>query len=171
MNAIAIEQLSAILGSEESLYRELLALLQRERDLMVDLDADGLGEVARQKETLAAEGRLIEQGRMEVAGRLASALGISSAPATLSEICERLGTDGAGLREAHTRLVSVVGAARELVEANRVMGGDRLAFVQNTLGLLGRLLPGRVAEPQAYERNGVVPEAALPGGHLVRRSA
>ena len=171
MSTTAIEQLSAILRSEESLYRELLGLLQRERELMVDLDADGLGELVRQKETLAAEGRLIEQGRIDVAARLAIDLSISSDPVTLSQICVRIGDDGDELREAHTRLVAIVSAVRELVQANRTMGGDRLSFVQKTLGLLGALLPGRTAEPGAYGRTGAVPEAVLPGGHLVRRSA
>jgi hypothetical protein len=167
----AIERLTAVLASEESLYRELLALLQRERDLMVDLDADGLAEVTWQKDTLATEGRLIEQGRVEAANRLAEALDISSRPATLSEICERLGDDAGAMRATHTRLVALVGAVRELVEANRAMGGDRLAFVQSTLGLLGRMLPGRTPEPRPYERSGVVPDETMPGGHLVRRSA
>ena len=171
MSTDAIEQLSTVLGSEESLYRELLALLQRERELMIDLDADGLAEVTWQKEAIASEGRLIEQGRAKIAERLAGELGITSTPATLSEICERLGDRAGELRQAHRRLMAVLAAVRELVEANRVIGGERLSFVQSTLGLHGRMLPGVSPEPPAYERTGVVAAPTAPGGHLVRRSA
>jgi len=170
-HAEEVARLAAILRSEEELYRELIGLLQREREMMVDLDADGLADVVRHKENLAVEGRLIERGRIEVAERLAARLGLPDAPPTLSAICDRLGEDDGGLRAAHGRLAAVVGAARELVEANRALGGDRLAFVQTTLGLLGHLVPDQGGASQAYDRSGSLPEPTTPGGHLVRRTA
>ena len=43
--------------------------------------------------------------------------------------------------------------------------------MQNTLSLLGRLLPGHVEQGFTYERSGNVPEPEVPGGRLVSRSA
>ena len=46
----AVERLLRILTAEERLYVRLRDLLQRERELMVHLDADGLEAIAREKE-------------------------------------------------------------------------------------------------------------------------
>ena len=58
------ERLLEILRAEERVYLEMRDLLQRERELMVSLDAQGLGDAAREKEALSDEGRLVEESRV-----------------------------------------------------------------------------------------------------------
>lgn len=142
-----IARLAGVLQLEERIYRELAAVLRRERELILSLDAAGLHTLTAEKEALAAEGRVAEQSRIAVTEPLAAELGIRERPVTLRAICERLGDRDDRLREAQTRLVAAVGAVRELVEANRVLGGRRLSSVQATLKLLGRLVPVAAAKP------------------------
>lgn len=162
------ERLLTILGAEEQVYVELRDLLQRERELMVALDAAGLEEVARRKAELADEGRLVEESRIEVAARLALDLGVEEERPTLSMLCEALGPDAAMLRAAHTRLVVLVSVVRELLDANVAFAGEHLSQIRGTLRLLGGMIPLEAV----YERN---PHAGGSGamgvGHLVRRTA
>ncbi len=166
MSRPARERLEAVLEAEERLYREMRELLQKERALIVALDAPGLTEVALEKEALASEGRMLERSRLEVTEELARELGLPTPRPTLSELCAALGAGAGRLPEIHSRLVALVGATRELLDANASFAGDVLAQVGSTLRHLGRLLqerplyqPGRLAEGPAAT------------GRLLRRTA
>lgn len=161
------DDLLAVLESEERLYQELRQVLQQERELIVNLDAEGLEQAVMRKEALSAEGRLLEEGRIEVAARLAGALGISADPPTLSALCDALGPGAGELRSAHSRMVALMGAVQELLDANAGFAGDALGQVRGTLQLLGRLLPGDSTYGPAAE----LPRPATASGALVRRSA
>lgn len=140
----AVQRLLTVLEAEERLYVELRDLLQREREHMVNLDARGIEEVVRRKESLSEEGRLLEESRIEVARALAHELGLAEPDPPLSRLCDHAGRDAPALRDAHSRLVALLGAVRELLDANAVFAGECLTQVRTTMGLLGRMLP---AEP------------------------
>ena len=166
MSPDTADRLLEILRAEERVYLEMRDLLQRERELMVTLDPAALGEVARDKEALADEGRLVEESRVVLAAQMGRELGLGTEGPPLSQLCEALGAAGAPLREAHTRLVVLASVVRELLDANAAFAGDHLARIRTTLQLLGRLLPGE----ESYAP--VVGKApAGPVGQLVRRSA
>lgn len=161
-----VQGLLKVLEAEELLYVELRDLLQHERTCMVNLDASGLEEAVRRKEALAAEGRLLEESRSQVARTLAEELGVTEDPPTLSRLCDRLGARAGRLRETHTRLVALLGAVRELVDANASFAGDSLAQVRATLRLFGRMLP-----PEPTYRPEALGRVSHGSGRLVRRSA
>jgi hypothetical protein len=158
-----VHALALVLEAEETLYVEMRDLLQRERECMVSLDADGLEQAVEAKEALAEEARLLEEGRLDVAADLAHALGLPESRPTLSQLLEAAGVAGERLHERHSRLVALLAAVRELVDANASFARDGLEQVQGTLKLLGRLLPQepvyRPAEP---------PRAGDAAGRLVR---
>lgn len=158
-------RLDAVLAAEERLYVELRDALQRERDCMVRLDVDGLEAVAAVKEALADEAALLEDSRRAVAAELAAVLGLPAA-STLSALCERLAGAGGALRERHSRLVALLAAVAELVDANADFAREGLAQVRETIASLGRLLP---AEP-VYVPGGAR-AAAAGAGRLVERVA
>lgn len=165
-----IAGLTAVLDAEEKLYVELRDLLQREHGLMVSLDAEGLEEVARRKEELADEGRLVEETRMSLCETVTGELGFDEPHPRLSRICERIGPEGGALREAHTRLVVLVSVVRELMDANNALAGDALSQVRGTLRLLGGLVPGEVT----YDPGSIGDarrSSRLGVGQLVRRMA
>jgi hypothetical protein len=162
-----IHRLSLVLDAEESLYVELRDCLQRERECMVSLDPDGLEEAVEAKEALAEEARLLEESRADVSRELADALGITDARPTLSRLLETLGDRAtARLREQHSRLVALLAAVGELVDANASFARDGLAQVQDSLRMLGRLLP---QEP--IYRPAARPQASTSAGRLVRSVA
>lgn len=158
-------RLDAVLAAEERLYLELRDALQRERECMVRLDVEGLEAVATAKEALADEAALLEESRRAVAAELAAALGLPVG-ATLSALCEALGSAGGALRERHARLVALLAAVSELVDANAGFAREGLAQVRETIASLGRLLP---SEP-VYAPGGARAPAA-GSGRLVERVA
>lgn len=159
-------RLLTVLECEEKLYLELRSVLQRERELVAALDAKGLDEMALRKEALADEGRLLESSRLPIAAALARELGQDDARPALSLLFAQLGPEADALRERHARLVALIGAVRELLEANAFFAHEAREQVRGTLRLLGRLLPS----PQTYGAQGV-PEMDPGTGRLVRRTA
>jgi len=159
MTSALVSKLTEVLGVEERIHRALRRLLSDERERMIELDAESLYELAMRKEVLAEEGRLAQDARLQVSADLARSLGLPTEGITLSQICLALGDAAGTLRDAQSRLVAVVRAVSELSEANQRLGGERLADVQTTLQLLGRLAPAASVE------------SAGRSGSLVRRSA
>ncbi len=135
------QRLYTVLAEEEQLYLEMKTLLQEERGQMVLRDAEKIELAVLRKEGLAGEGKLLEECRNNVMCELAAELGLPDREATLSRICSALGDEGAELRAIHGRLVALIAAVRELLEANASFAGEALFRVQSTLRLLGRLLP------------------------------
>lgn len=167
MRTGGLEGLTTVLQAEENLYAQLRDLLQEEHGLMVTLDAEGLERIARRKEELADEGRLVEETRLAVTRELAMELGMQEEAPRLSAICERIGPEGRGLREVHTRLVVLVGVVRELMDANRALAGEALSQVRGTLRLLGGLVPSEIT----YEREPGGETQRTGTGQLIRRTA
>ncbi|MDP6980485.1 MAG: flagellar protein FlgN [Myxococcota bacterium] len=147
--AAIVRRLLSILSEEERLYVELKSLLQEEHARMVARDADAIEQIVAQKDALASEGRLLEECRSKVMKELGRAFGLAESETTLSRLCAVLGEEGAELRASHGRIVALVAAVRELLDANANFAGEALFRVQSTLRLLGRLLP----DQPTYERN------------------
>ena len=164
--AQALEQ---ILAAEERVYVELRSALQAEHEAMATRDARALLALAQAKETLADEARFCEQSRIAVTRELASELGLEGTderPPRLSELCDRLGAGARGLRDAHGRLVALLGAVQQLADANAAFAGQSLAQVRATLRLFGRMQP----EAPTYGPGGPGAQVSEPSGRIVRRS-
>lgn len=160
----SVERLVDLLTAEEELFVELRDALQQEQACLVSVDARGLDEAVRQKETLVAEARMLAESRVALVESLSAELDLPAEGTTLSEICDALGSGSPALRQAHARLAALVAAVRELLDLNAAFAGEAMAQVRATLQLLGRLAPG----PGTYGPGGV--EMGAPG-RLVRRSA
>lgn len=165
MTTDLVGRLVDLLRAEEELYLELRTALQHEQRCLAEMDAEGLDEAVRQKETLVAEARMLAESRSAVVETLATTLGIAEEPVTLSRIGAALGPEASALRQAHARLTALVAAVRELLEVNAGFAGEAMAQVRGTLQLLGRLAPAS----GTYGPDGT----AEPGspGRLVRQSA
>ena len=164
-----IDALALILDAEEELYRRLRDLLHEEREILPRLDAQLLTAIARSKEELCDEGRLLEQSRLAACTEIARALGIDEARPRLSRLCGTLGDRGAVLRASHNRLVVMIGVVRELLEENAALARSSLAQVRGTIHLLGGLVPREAC----YASTAAVGNVATPAapGQLVRQSA
>ncbi len=163
-----LRDLIALLESEERVYDDLRSLLQEEREYMATLDAAELARVVEAKEMTAAEARFLEKSRLEVARSLGHEIGLTGDRPTLPELCAALGPAAGRLREIHVRLGAILGAVRELVEANASFAGDSLIQVQDAIRLFGRMSTTDAIYDRSDPGAGGA-RAAVPG-RLVRRS-
>ncbi len=162
------QRLYTILEEEERLYLEMRELLQEERELIVVRNAGKLEALVRHKDGLAREGKLLEDCRRNVMRELAHEIGLAEADTTLSRVCSAIGEDGSALRAIHGRLVALIAAVRELLEANANFAGEALFRVQSTLRLLGRLLPDEPTYDSKPGKRTVQPH--MTPGRLVRQA-
>ena len=153
-----------VMDAEERIYLELHNVLQNEHASIAELDAEGIEAAVRAKEALGFEAQLLEETRMAVVEAEAVARGWPRSRPTLTEVCELLG-DARPLHAAHSRLVALVGAVRELTDMNATFASDSMAQVRATLQLLGRLVP----EEATYRACGDAAPARR--GRLVQSSA
>jgi len=165
MAELLSHRLLVVLRAEETLYTRLRDVLQQQREVVAQMDLEALEGLTRRQEELSDEARLLEESRLELAGELAASLGLAEQGTRLSEICARLGASAGELRDAHNRLVILVGVVRELLDANAMLIGSSLVDVRTTLRALGSHLP----EDVTYRPGARVP--APEAGRLVRRSA
>ena len=87
---------------------------------------------------------------------------------TLSALTNAIGSEDGGLRQAHSRLSALVGAVKELLDANASFAGKAQEQVQSTLRLLGRLMPDDPTYGPGIQGSRT---GANSGGRLVQRTA
>ena len=162
-------RLYAVLAEEEQLYLDMKALLQEERQQMSLRNAEQIELIVQRKEGLAGEGQLLEECRHNVMRELVEKLGLPESEGTLSRVCAALADEGTELRMIHGRLVALIAAVRELLEANSTFAGEALIRVQSTLRLLGRLLPDEPTYGRSQSSQTPRPQMMKPG-RIVRQA-
>ncbi len=90
MNTIRplLDNLQTILLGEMDLYRELLLILQKEKEVMIDVSVDEIMKCIKEKETLALKLRMLEDSRIAVVKRLSDRLDIPEEDIKLSRLSE-----------------------------------------------------------------------------------
>ncbi len=129
-------ELAAILRQEIDLYRQLLALVRRERGRIIKGELAGLSELVRRKEALARELAPLEESRVSLLERLASELGEPAGALTLLRVAERAsGEAGEALRGLLGEFRGIIGRLVAAHEVNRNLLDRSLEFVQGSLDL------------------------------------
>ena len=67
-----VESIKAILSEQVKSYKMLVALLQKERACLLDLKASEIEELAKEKDNLAMQLRLLEEERVRLMGAYAA---------------------------------------------------------------------------------------------------
>jgi hypothetical protein len=131
---ITAERLKSILSGQVAGYTALVDLLQRERGLLVKLNAAAVEDLAKEKDTAVLRLRLLEEERVRLMAVLAAEQGIPADTSLLrlSEI-----TGDPSFRDLRNRLLSLLQGIAELNEFNRVLKERSSALVRNALNFLG----------------------------------
>jgi flagellar biosynthesis/type III secretory pathway chaperone len=113
------EALIDLLEQEEAIYREMLALLDEEREAMLRMRVDQVMRLTSRKETLALRVKALDESRKMLARRLAAGLGTPPDQVTVTRLCEQAPFGVAKrLAAAGDRLRQVVAACKTKNEAN-----------------------------------------------------
>lgn len=111
----SFEALISLLEQEAAIYEEMALLLDQEREALLGLALDRLGELTSRKETLGLRIKAMDESRKLLARRLGAAYGLAPDQVTLTTLgklappdtAQRLGRIGQRLRETVERCQAV----------------------------------------------------------------
>ena len=154
---------------------ELLAL---EREAMLAMAMDRLGEVVARKETLALRLKALDESRRALARRLASLCGASSDQLTISDLCQsappfvaaELRRSGQRLREAVLNCQSINDFNARAARRGLQLVGDVIHHLIDQADPTGKLYEAPRPRPKGYAGSASGRGSALGGGFISRKA-
>lgn len=131
-----LENLKSVLFGLVRNCQALLRLLQREREILVEFDAQQLALISREKDTIVLKLQLLEEERARIVREYASHAGLDE-PVTLKRVCDVAHDET--LKEFRLQLISLAQSISEHNNFNRILTERSTSFSANTLGLLSSL--------------------------------
>jgi flagellar biosynthesis/type III secretory pathway chaperone len=161
-------ELDKVLQHEIKIYRTLLDIVRKEKDLLVASQLDDLSENNRSKEAQLIYLRSLEQQRIKLAGDLCVRLSIPADEPRLLDIANELGGDlGDRLRNLHSVLSLLLKRVHELNASNEKLVNSALNSITGALKSLKTALD----ENPTYKRQGAEVKGSSQSGQLVSREA
>lgn len=133
-----IQKVKDILGQQVREYKDLLQLLQKERQSLIVLDGAAIDELVKKKDTAVLKLRLLEQERLRLVEKVSNHYGASGL-LSLQEIAAKTGDEAFG--KLRNQLICILQSIAELNEFNRMIIGRSLAVVNGSLEALGKSGP------------------------------
>lgn len=165
----SFEKLKTNLDELVKLYRGLLDLVRKEKDLLLTAQLEPLNESNRTKEALLAKIRAIDLIRERNARDLAQAVGADTRAPRLLEIAQKLQGQGPvesdRLRQLHSTLVLMIERVAELNRDNARFTESALHGLNMALGEVKNTLGGK----KTYEKKGKMTEGPNKAGNFVSK--
>jgi flagellar biosynthesis/type III secretory pathway chaperone len=160
-------QLVTVLEEQIKVYRTLLDVVRKEKDILVSANLDELNENNRSKEAMLLKIRSLETQRMKFATELSQSLNLTAESPRLLEIAKHL-TDEAGdkLRNLHSVLELLLRRVQEYNRQNETLVQNALSNITGAMNSI----KGTLQEKPTYQKRGEV-EGHASSGQLVSREA
>jgi len=159
--------LVSILEEQIRVYRHLLEVVRKEKEILVSANLDDLNENNRAKEAMLIKVRELEAQRLEAAGRLYDGLNLQGENPRLLEMARHLEADSADkLRNIHSVLELLLKRVQEYNRQNEALVQSAL---KNITGAMNAI-KGTLSEKATYQKKGEV-EGVTHAGQLVSREA
>lgn len=138
---ITAEGIAGILEQQLLGYRRLLDLLRNERACLMELDAEGIEELVKEKDTIALRLRLLDEERIRLTEKLCAGNPHAGPPAELN--LKRLAemTGNRAFLDIRSKLVSLMQSIEELNSFNRTLIERSLNYVQSTQSFFSSFYP------------------------------
>jgi flagellar biosynthesis/type III secretory pathway chaperone len=162
------DELSDCLENLVKIYRHLLELVRKEKDILVQSRLEELNENNKAKDALVIRVRSLENARLKCARDLALAVGADHEQPRLLDIATRCKTEWAAkLQNLHSVLELLMKRVSEVNKQNEELVQ---AALRNITGAM-EAIKGDLQPKATYARQGQLAEAKDEGGHLVSREA
>lgn len=156
-----------VLEEQIRVYRHLLDIVRKEKDILISANLDELNENNRGKEAMLIRIRALESQRLAAATAVFSALGLSGEHPRLLEMARHLDTESADrLRNIHSVLELLL---RRVQEFNRHNESLVQAALTNITGAMNSIR-NTISDKATYQKKGEV-EGVASAGQLVSREA
>jgi flagellar biosynthesis/type III secretory pathway chaperone len=159
--------LVTVLEEQIRVYRHLLDIVRKEKEILISANLDDLNENNRAKEAMLIKIRALETDRLARASDLFANLGLQGDSPRLLEMARHLDSASADkLRNIHSVLELLL---KRVQEFNKQNEGLVQAALSNITGAMNAL-KGTLAEKPTYQKKGEV-EGVTAAGQLVSREA
>ena len=128
-----IDSVKSILIEQIKSYRALLALLQRERECLISLDADEVENLSKEKDTTLLRLRLLEEERIRLIKRYSADNAIRGR-ISLKDLSEL--TEDNDFQVMRSQLTSLLQSIQELNDFNMILIERSLSVVRQSVGFL-----------------------------------
>ncbi len=154
------------LDSLVKVYRSLLEIVRKEKDILVSSKLDDLNENNKSKDAMLVRIRSLENGRMKVARDLAQMVGADVDAPRLLDIAVRVDADRAQkLRNMHSVLDLLVRRVSDVNKQNEELVKSALSNITGAMEAIRDTLQ----EKPTYARQGAMAPSKAEGGNLVRK--
>jgi len=165
-------KLTSSLDELIKLYRNLLDIVRKEKEALLQSQIDIIHENNKAKEGLLAKIRATDLVRERYARDLAQAVGSDAKTPRLLEIAQKMTGVGASpdadrLRQLHSILVLLIERVAEINKANAQYAENALKTLSMALGDVKSTLGGK----KVYERKGKLNEGPNRAGNFVSKEA
>lgn len=162
-----VSALVTVLDEQIRVYRHLLDIVRKEKDILISANLDDLNENNRAKEAMLIRIRALEMQRLEAASATYLALGLPGEQPRLLEMARHLDTEPADkLRNIHSVLELLL---KRVQDHNRQNEALVQAALSNITGAMNSI-KGTLTEKPTYQKKGEV-EGMTSAGQLVSREA
>lgn len=149
-----------------SLYRQLLAIVRKEKDFLLEAKTKELQENNLQKDQLLQKVRIVDTLRQKHAEELAVLIGADADNPRLLEIAQKLPeTIGDKLRQMHATLDVIIRRLIELNSENEAYAKTALGQLDGAMDNIKETLTGK----KTYERKGQMKLGPEKAGNFVRK--
>lgn len=163
--AKAYKNLVDILEDEIKVYRAMLDLVRREKEVLIAANITELEECNQAKEAMVLKVRGLERIREKAARELGALLGVTTENPRLLEIAAKmLDPESSKLRSVHSTLDLLVKRIKDLNSANEELIQSSLKAVNGALGAIKQTLQPKTT----YASSGEVKQNEV-AGHFVSK--
>lgn len=160
-------QLVTVLEEQIKVYRTLLDVVRKEKEILVSANLDELNENNRSKEAMLLKIRSLETQRMKFATDLSQALNLAAESPRLLDIAKYLSDEtGDKLRNLHSVLELLLRRVQEYNRQNETLVQNALSNITGAMNSI----KGTLQEKPTYQKRGEV-EGHASSGQLVSREA
>jgi flagellar biosynthesis/type III secretory pathway chaperone len=155
-----LDGLADVLQKEVEVYRELREAVAQEREVLMKPSLEALHESNARKETCVLKTRLLEEVRSNLAGRIASHLGIDEGEMTLSGLLSHASPQQRKrLRECQSALRTLVTDIAGMNSRNGLLIESSIRFSENAVSFLA----GMMSSGSVYAESGRLKTDGLNG--------
>ncbi len=159
--------LSEILDEQIRVYRHLLDIVRKEKEILISANLDDLNENNKSKEAMMLKVKALETSRIKIASELSSGLGLSADQPRLLDMSLHVSAPyNEKLRNFHAVLDLLVKRIQEYNKQNETLVQSAL---NNITGAM-KAVRDTLQEKPTYQRKGEIAPGA-PSGQLVSKEA
>jgi flagellar biosynthesis/type III secretory pathway chaperone len=162
-----VSRLLSVLDEQIKVYRHLLEIVRKEKDILVSADLDELNENNRTKEAMLIKIRALESARLKTASEVHRGLGLKGDEPRLLEIARHLDESSAEkMRNIHSVLELLLRRVQEYNRQNETLVQSALSNITGAMSAI----KGTLEAKPTYQKKGEV-EGHTASGQLVSREA